>query len=61
MMETFIVQTVFTHLGQKKSLKKPKNVCENYDYFLIKTLKENNKVLKYNHREKCIKSPLKTL
>ena len=42
---------VFTHLEQNINLKKHKNVCENHDYCYIEILKEDNKVLKYNHGE----------
>ena len=41
----------------ENKLKKHKDVCENHDYCYIKMPKEDNKVLKYNHGEKCMKVP----
>ena len=34
-----------------------KNVCENHDYCYVETPKEDNKILKYNPREKSMKVP----
>ena len=47
----------FHSYSTKGKLKKHKYVCENHDYCYVERLKENNKVLKYNHREKSMKAP----
>ena len=44
----------FLHLGK---LRKCENVCKNCDYCYAEMPKEDNKILKYNHREKFIKVP----
>ena len=41
----------------KNKLKKYKNVCENHDYCLAETPKEDNKILKCNHGEKSMIQP----
>ena len=40
-----------------KKLKKHKNVSENHDYCYVEIPKEDNKILKYNHGEKCMRAP----
>ena len=45
----------FHSYSTKNKLKKHKDVCENYDYCCVEVLKEDNKVLKYNHGEKSMK------
>ena len=54
---TFIVQSVFIYIVQKKKLKKHENVCKNHDYCYTEMPKEDNKILKYNHGEKSMKAP----
>ena len=41
----------------KEKHKKHKNACENHDYCYVEMLKEDNKILKYNHGEKSMKVP----
>ena len=41
----------------ENKLKRHKNVCENRDYCYVEMLKEDNKILKYNHGEKSVKVP----
>ena len=41
----------------KNRLGKYKNVCENHDYCYVEMPNEDNKILKYNHREKFMKDP----
>ena len=35
-----------------------KDLCDNHDYCHVKMPTEDNKILKYNHGEKSLKSPL---
>ena len=37
--------------------KNMKNLCDNHDYCHVKMPTEDNKILKYNHGEKSLKSP----
>ena len=39
----------------ENKLKKHEKVCKNHDYCYKEILKEDNKILKYNHREKSMK------
>ena len=41
----------------KNELKKYYNVCENHDYSHVEMSNKDNKILKYNRGEKCIKAP----
>ena len=41
----------------KDKLKKYENVCKNHDYCYVQMSKENDKLLKYNHRENSMKVP----
>ena len=41
----------------ENKLKKHKKVCENYDYCYLEMPEEDNKILKYNQREKSMKVP----
>ena len=45
MTETFIIQTGFTHIVQKK--KKNYNVCKNHDYCYVQMSNEDNKKMKH--------------
>ena len=47
----------FHSFRTKNKLKEHKNVCENFDYWYAEIPKEDNKILKYNHREKSMKVP----
>ena len=38
-------------------LKNMKDLCDNHDYCHVKMSTEDNKILKYNHGEKSLKSP----
>ena len=38
-------------------LKKHERLCENKDYFSVEMLTKLNKILKYNHGEKSLKTP----
>ena len=38
-------------------LKKRERLCENKDYFSVEMLTKLNKILKYNHGEKSLKTP----
>ena len=40
----------------KNKLKRHKKVCENHDYCYVEIPNEDNKILKYNHGEKSMKS-----
>ena len=44
-------------IQNRKKLRKHKKVCENHDYCYVEILEEDNKILKYNHREKSMKVP----
>ena len=41
----------------KNELQKYYNVCEDHDYSHVEMSNKDNKILKYNHGEKCIKAP----
>ena len=45
MAETFIIQTGFTHIVQKK--KKNYSVCKNHDYCYVQMSNEDNKKMKH--------------
>ena len=45
----------FTHIVQKKKLKKHYNVCKNQDRCYVEMPSEDNKILKYNHGGNSIK------
>ena len=47
----------FHSFRTENKLKKHKNVCQNHDYCYVEMPKEDNKILKYNHREKSMKVP----
>ena len=48
----------FLHLYRTEhKLKKHYNVCKAHDYCYVDMLKEDNKILKYNHGEKSMKVP----
>ena len=41
----------------RNKLERHKHVCENHDYCCVEMSNEDNKILKYNHREKSMKAP----
>ena len=41
----------------KNELQKYYNACEDHDYSHVEMSNKDNKILKYNHGEKCIKAP----
>ena len=47
----------FCSYGTENKLKKHKKVCENHDYCYAEMVKEDDKILKYNHGEKSVKVP----
>ena len=47
----------FLSFRTENKLKKHKKVCENHDYCYVEMPEEDNKTLKYNHREKSMKVP----
>ena len=47
----------FQSYTTENKLKKHKKVCENHDYCYVEMPAEDNKILKYNQREKSIKVP----
>ena len=55
-MGTFIVYIVFISTRQKKKeLEKHERICKDHDFCHVKMPDENNKILKYNPREKSLK------
>ena len=51
----FYYLNCFHSFKTENKLKKHENVCENHDYCYVEMPKENNKRLKDNHGEKCMK------
>ena len=45
----------------EQKLKKNEHVCKNHDYCYLEMSKKDNKILKYNHREKSTKQPFYSL
>ena len=41
----------------KNKLETHKNISENYDHCCLEIPNEDNKIIKYNHREKSMKAP----
>ena len=41
----------------ENKLESHKKACENHDYCFVEMPNEDNKILKYNHGEKCMKAP----
>ena len=54
----YCLNCLYSYRTEEK-LEKHKDVCKNHDYCYMEMPKENNKVLKYNHREKSMKHLLK--
>ena len=55
--EEFYCLNCFHLYSTVNKLKMDANVCRNYDYCCIEMPKEDNKILKFNHREKSMKAP----
>ena len=53
----FYCLNCFHSFKTENTLKKHKNVCENYDYCSVEMPEEDNKILKYNHGEKSMRAP----
>ena len=53
----FYCLNCFCSYNTKNKLKKHKSVCENHDYCYVEMPKEDNKLLKYNHDEKSMRTP----
>ena len=55
--EDFYCLNCFKSYSTNEELKKHRNVCENHDYCYVEMLEKDNKILKYNQREKSLKAP----
>ena len=53
--EEFYCLNCFYLFRTENKPKKQYNVCKNHDYCYVETLKEDKKILKYNHGEKPMK------
>ena len=53
----FYCLNCFRAYTTENSLNEYRNVCENHDYCYVEMPKEGNKILKYNHGEKSMKTP----
>ena len=53
----FYCLNCFKSYTTKNKLKKHKKVFENHDYCYVEMPEECSQILKYNHREKCMKVP----
>ena len=51
----FYCLNCFCSYRTENKLKRQKEVCENHDYCYVEMPEEDNKILKYNHREKSMK------
>ena len=51
----FYCLNCFRSCTTENKLEKHKNVCENHYYCYVEMLEEDNKISKYNHREKSMK------
>ena len=47
---------LFSLIQYRKKLKKHEKVCNDHDYCYVEMPDEDNKILKYNHREKSLKA-----
>ena len=56
----FYCLNCFHSYSTAKKRKKHYNVCKNHDYCYAEMPKEDDKILKYNHGEKCMKVPFIT-
>ena len=53
----FYCLNCFCAYATENKLESHKKVCENHDYCSIEMPNEDNKILKYNHREKSMRAP----
>ena len=51
----FYCLNCFHSYSTENELKKHENVCKNHDYCYVKMPNEDNKILKYDYREKSLK------
>ena len=56
----FYCLNCFHSYSTKNKLKKYEKVCNDHDYCYVEMPDEDNKILKYNHGEKSMKSPFIT-
>ena len=54
-METCL--NCFVNLFTKVKLKRNEKICNDHDYCYVEIPNEYNKILKYNHGEKSMKTP----
>ena len=52
----FYCLNCFHSYRAKEKIKKHEKVCNNHDYSYVVTPDEDNKIFKYNHREKSLKA-----
>ena len=55
--DDFYSLNCFHSYRTEKKLEKHNNICENYDYCHVEMPNEDNKIIKYNQKEKSIRSP----
>ena len=53
----FYCLNCFRAYTTENRLERHKNICENHDYCCVEMPNEDNKILKYNRREKSMKAP----
>ena len=53
----FYCLNCFHSYTTENKLKKQEKVCNDHDYYCVETPDEFNKILKYNHGEKSLKTP----
>ena len=53
----FYCLNCFRAYTTKNKLESHKKICENHDYCCVEMPNEDNKILKYNHREKSMEAP----
>ena len=53
----FYCLNCFRAYTTENKLESHKKVCENHDYCFVEMPNEDNKILKYNHEEKSLKTP----
>ena len=53
----FYCLNCFHSYRTEDKLEKHKNICENHDYCRVEMPNEDNKIIKYNQGENCIRSP----
>ena len=56
--QDFYCLNCFHSYSAKDKLKKHYNVCKDHDYCYVEMPNKDNKIIKYNHGEKCMKVPV---